>query len=302
MSFYTPFAFVKSPTSAFVGLLDNFPGAFMAYSLRRLSGTYTGSAIQVIKVDNTTTQDIGFTANGSLDTATLSSFLGGDSGFVSKWYDQSGNGYDLTRGLATTQPYYGPIIYSSGSTVTINNEPALYYNNDLYASQVELKVNASFTENTLSTFIVAQVSGSTDGDSLYGRFISIQGNDEDYNSNDSFTLFDSQTFALDGIQFYRNSVSVAKIGTYNTTKNFQLLVSSERNGGTANIRFNTSSIASGSTDAANFNSNTFAIGNNGGYIDSGFQGYFQEVIYYKTLQTANSASILNNINDYYSIY
>ena len=77
MSFYTPFAFVKSPTSAFVGLLDNFPGAFMAYSLRRLSGTYTGSAIQVIKVDNTTTQDIGFTANGSLDTATLSSFLGG---------------------------------------------------------------------------------------------------------------------------------------------------------------------------------------------------------------------------------
>ena len=300
---FTPFAFVKSPTSAFVGLLDNFPGAFMAYSLRRLSGTYTGSAIQVIKVDNTTTQDIGFTANGSLDTATLSSFLGGDSGFVSKWYDQSGNGYDLTRGLATTQPYYGPIIYSSGSTVTINNEPALFYNNVKYGSQVELKVSASFAENTFSNFIVTQVSGSTSNNTnQYGRFISIRGPFQDFESNNSIAIFDARVGGLNGIYIYQAGASRANIGTYNTTIGFQMLVSSQRSSSAVNIRYNTASLATGTTTTANLSSNTFAIGNNGGYSDSGHQGYFQEVIYYKTLQTANSSSIINNINDYYNIY
>ena len=34
------------------GLLDENPGAAAAYSLRRLSSTYTGSAIQVQRADN----------------------------------------------------------------------------------------------------------------------------------------------------------------------------------------------------------------------------------------------------------
>jgi hypothetical protein len=303
MSFYTPFAFIKEEAVGEPLFLDLFPGAFMAYSLRKLKNSYTGSAVQVIKVDNTTTQDIGFDSNGSLDTAALSSFLGGDSGFVSKWYDQSGNGYDLTRGLATTQPFYGPIIYSSGSTVTINNEPALFYNNVRYGSQVELKVSASFAENTFSTFIVTQVSGSTSNNTnQYGRFISIRGPFQDFESNNSITIFDARVGGLNGISIYQAGAARASIGTYNTTTGFQMLVSAQRSSSAVNIRYNTASLASGSTTTANLSSNTFGVGNNGGYADSGHQGYFQEVIYYKTLQTANSSSIIDNINDYYNIY
>ena len=64
-------------------LLDDYPNAAAAYSLRKLRTAYTGAAIRVRK-DTTgqPEQDIGFTATGDLDTAALKSFLNARSGFV----------------------------------------------------------------------------------------------------------------------------------------------------------------------------------------------------------------------------
>ena len=61
------------------GLLDENPGAAAAYSLRRLSSTYTGSAIQVQRADNVGgTTDIGFDGYGNLDTAALTTAAAGN--------------------------------------------------------------------------------------------------------------------------------------------------------------------------------------------------------------------------------
>lgn len=57
-------------------LLDTYPNATVAYSLRKLRNTYSGSAIQVRRVFDGTTQDIGFNYINNLDTATLNSFVG----------------------------------------------------------------------------------------------------------------------------------------------------------------------------------------------------------------------------------
>ena len=62
-----------------------------SYSLRLLSSSYTGAAIQVRRSNDNAIMDIGFSA-GNLDTVTLKTFTGANNSYVSIWYDQSGNG------------------------------------------------------------------------------------------------------------------------------------------------------------------------------------------------------------------
>ena len=64
-----------SAGNAFIGLLDLFPNAAAAYSLRKLRAAYSGSAVRVRRSSDNTEQDIGFTAQGELDTASLLSFV-----------------------------------------------------------------------------------------------------------------------------------------------------------------------------------------------------------------------------------
>jgi hypothetical protein len=97
---------------AFTGLLNDYSGAAAAYSLRLLDNTYTGDAIVVRRASDNTTQAIGF-VNNELDTATLESFCSGTDGFVTTWYDQSGNGNDATQVAASGQPK----IVSAGTSL-----------------------------------------------------------------------------------------------------------------------------------------------------------------------------------------
>jgi hypothetical protein len=93
------------------GILNVVPGAEAAYSLRQLTSTYTGPAVTVRRGSDSALQDIGF-VNGQLDTSSLLSFANGGSVFVTTWYDQTGNGYDLTREATNLQPQ---IVTSAGN-------------------------------------------------------------------------------------------------------------------------------------------------------------------------------------------
>jgi hypothetical protein len=95
-------------------LLDLYPSAAAAYSVRKLRSAYTGSAIRVRRSSDNTETNIGFTALGNLDESALTSFCSGTNGFVTTWYDQSGNGYNATQTTAASQPQ----IVSSGSVIT----------------------------------------------------------------------------------------------------------------------------------------------------------------------------------------
>jgi hypothetical protein len=90
-----------------------------AYSLRRLKTTYTGNAIRVRRSSDNAELDIGFTGQGDLDTASLLTHVGVGNGFVTTWYDQSGNGRNATKTTSTAQPR----IVSSGAVVTENGRP-----------------------------------------------------------------------------------------------------------------------------------------------------------------------------------
>jgi hypothetical protein len=80
-------------------------GAAAAFSLRRLSCTYVANKAIRVRRSSGGQSDIGFTATGDLDTATLKTYVGaGGTGYVTKWYDQSGNGNDAVQGTAGNQP------------------------------------------------------------------------------------------------------------------------------------------------------------------------------------------------------
>lgn len=106
--------------------LDIAPNVAVAFSLRKLKASYTGSAINVRRSSDNATQDIGFDSSGNLDTVSLLAFVGNtptSNGFVRIWYDQSGNGRNLIQNTTTAQPY---IVQNGIVTKPTNNtKPAI---------------------------------------------------------------------------------------------------------------------------------------------------------------------------------
>jgi hypothetical protein len=90
------------------------------YSLMKAVTSYSGFCIKVKRSSDNTESDIGFVGD-DLDTTTLLSFVGAGDGLVTKWYDQSGNGYDLAE---TT---VAPLIVVAGVLQTDNGKPAIYF-------------------------------------------------------------------------------------------------------------------------------------------------------------------------------
>lgn len=99
-----------------VYILDSY-SASAAFSVRKLRSAYSGSALRVRRSGDNTEQDIGFTGV-NLDTASLLSFVGTggtDNGFVTTWYDQTGNALNISQEYAVNQPK----IVNAGSLVTL---------------------------------------------------------------------------------------------------------------------------------------------------------------------------------------
>jgi hypothetical protein len=104
-------------------LLDTYTGAAAAYSVRKLDKDYTGSCMRIRRSSDEATQDIGFDSNGDLDTAAIASFVGDAYGYVTAWYDQSGNGNNATQSTSSSQP----MIYDrvAAAVVTENGKPII---------------------------------------------------------------------------------------------------------------------------------------------------------------------------------
>lgn len=143
---------VSRPESSFV--LDVVGvAAEAAYGLRKLRSAYAGSCIRIRESGANMETDIGFLANGDLDTAAIFTFCAGLwDGFIVTWYDQSGNGRDVTQATADNQPK----IATAGVVPTIGTKPTSTYDgtNDTLArtafTMVSQTVNAVCKANGLS--------------------------------------------------------------------------------------------------------------------------------------------------------
>lgn len=133
-----------------LGLIDRLGiNATAAYSLRKLRKFYSGKCCNIRRSSDNATTDIGFNITGLFDTVGFSAFIGAGSGFVTKWYDQSGNGNDASQATAANQPQLAlnatpsgkPALVASGSQYLI--VPAL-----TIAQPISIIASVSRTGNT----------------------------------------------------------------------------------------------------------------------------------------------------------
>jgi len=112
--------------------------ASAAYGLRRLRRLYTGFCIRVRRSSDNAQLDIGFDSQGNLDISALLAFVGTGSGFVTIWYDQSGNG----RHAIQTTPESQPRIVNNGVIEISNGKPAIRFNgSSMYLGGVPLPLS-----------------------------------------------------------------------------------------------------------------------------------------------------------------
>jgi len=259
-------------------LLDTYSGAAAAYSLRKLRNAYAGSAIRVRRSSDNTSQDIGFNANGNLDTTSLLSFVGAGNGFVSIWYDQSGNG----NNAAQTTSGYQPQIVNAGAVLLTNSKPSILLDgvDDNFILSSNINANASI----YNTFVGKRAAS---GDRLFG---------------------------LSGHSGYSYLLALWNINQYlfqGKTGNYQISSSTDT---TTNQLLLTGKVSSGVMSMFKNGSVITSIEQPGGVIPTinSIGQYFntfifakcslQEIIFYNSDQTSNQTGLDLNINTYYSIY
>jgi hypothetical protein len=278
-------------------LLDLYPNAAAAYSLRKLRTAYTGSAVRVRRSSDNTEQDIGFVA-GQLDTASLLAFCGAGNGFVTSWYDQSGDARDAAQTTQANQPQ----IVSSGSLILENGKVSISYDgtNDTLISS-----NYNFGTTSYSSFVVSRSGGlNSSGRAIY-TIKTITPSENGYfhlvfrnNISNNFRSY----YSSDGASL--NFLIQTPLNVFPTTQN--LISNIVPTSG--NITFNLNSIQQDSDLAIGqtLNNTIFLIGNYyAGLIESEnffHQGTISELIIYMSNEQSNRTGVETNINTHYEIY
>lgn len=107
---------IRAAASSGTLLLDTLSAApAAAFSTRKLRTAFAGSPLRVRRSSDNAEQDIPFAA-GALDAANLAAFVGSNSAFVVKWYDQTANTRDVSTAVANQQPR----IVNAGANDTLN--------------------------------------------------------------------------------------------------------------------------------------------------------------------------------------
>lgn len=269
-------------------LLDLYPNAAAAYSVRKLRTAYTGSAIRVRRSSDNAEQDIGF-SGGNLDTSALTSFCGAGNGFVTTWYDQSGNGNNATQSTAANQPQ----IVSSGIVILQDGNVAMDFDGNNFF-QVGNNTFGNIADN-ISVFTVSELDTGT---ILYPTIVA-----KGYSVDGSYVLgaFDNQGKMqewADGVNYYNSSVS--------DIRGSQMLISNINLTGSNGLKiYKDSSLYAqftASTDLTGTNTYIYNIGRNAQDTNYFWNGTMQEIILYSSNQTSNRTGIEANINSYYAIY
>ncbi len=106
---FPPFAStrVANGPAVYAGSGDIVSGAAGWWGLRAYSNATIGSnAVRLRRDSDNAESDFVTITNGLLDTASITTFAGAANLFVTKLYDQSGNGNDASQGTASQQPSF----------------------------------------------------------------------------------------------------------------------------------------------------------------------------------------------------
>jgi hypothetical protein len=274
-------------------LLDDYPNADAAYSLRKLRSAYTGNCIEVRRSSDNTTQNIGF-VNNVLDTASLLSFVGAGSGFVRTWYDQSGNSVNGSQTDNNRQLR----IVNSGVLETLNSKPCL---NTFSANTIRNFVLGLSNLQNLPVTILSAFKIDTLPNNPFNQItFSIGGN---VNLGGGGRYEQAISNLNNNSTQRRNSIGTSPFTSINETFSIPKIFASYFTTSQIEMRLNgvdaTPVLYSGT--AFNTASN-FSLINGGG--DSNLHGakrFFEQIIFFND-KHSDRVAIESNINSFYNIY
>jgi hypothetical protein len=243
-------------------LLDLYPGAAAAYSLRQLRTGVT-NVVRVRRSSDNTEAD--FTA-AQVFNGSLAAWVGAVNGFVTAWYDQSGNNNHAVQATLAEQPS----IVTSGVVNTFNANPCLVHG---LANHLGLTTRLT---NVKSVFELFRMDFSTNpAPTILGDTTLF-----DYHwGSTAPNAWISATLASSSVRNGNNRINgVTTNLTTNPRNDQQVLITM--------IHQATATVSQVSRDRG------------GRY----FRGSFQELLLYSTDQTANVSGIESNINAHYAIF
>ena len=264
-----------------LGIARRFGGAAAAYSLRDI-GAMGGRVVEVRRSSDNETED--FSAN-QVASGVVESFVGGsNSGFVSKWYDQSGNGLDMAQTTTADQPR----IVNSGTLETIDGKPTIKFLN------IGTNLGSTFLENSSPVALPTAMTAFfvTSATIVSGTRMTFSGGVADF-------AFDEPRLEL-----RRGSTNLESTLTLSSDTNSLLVYNNNSSFLTRFDINNSSETKSGITGTDGENSFQF-LGENSSSASNdtfGLQGTMSEVILYTIDLDSEITDVKNEINNFYQTF
>jgi hypothetical protein len=281
---------IGAPSSGL--LLDTYTLVGAAYSLRKLRSAYTGYCIRVSRSSDNTTQDIGFTGDGSLDVTALTTFVGANTGTVTVWYDQSGNGYNATEWTSFVSP---PIIVNAGTLQTLNTKVAISFSSrGLIGNSGAAMPNMITTAGLFSAFGVGSANDTSTrlmmqigGGANHAQAIRRNGN------------------VLESIAFNTSNSAFTDAGNINVGTT-QFIACAERKSTSIEIFTNAASNgATATSGTARYTNPVMLLGLYTNSTSFAWNGLIQELITFAinpAVETTYRSGVTTNLNTFYGTY
>tara|TARA_B100000965_G_scaffold361369_1_gene342696 strand:- start:311 stop:1276 length:966 start_codon:yes stop_codon:yes gene_type:complete len=296
-------------------LLDTYPNAHIAYSVRKLRTEYTGHAMKIRvdaspdRVADVAFDDDGFVSasskvynrdDGGTEGVTLAAFVDTDNEvYVHTWYDQSGEGSNATDRAAdfsvSVDPANQPKIYTSNSLITDDTGSG--------TARAALQFDSSDRLHVPNDGLSL---GSTSVFSLFR-----------HNNTSNHTAW-SLVYSAVPARYYIMYQLSSELKWYYDNAIATSLDLDPSGYGIPNIRRLVSTLAGSSAQAMIVNGTTisdaspsYATTALAGHVSysalgfsftSGLTGFMQEFIVYDSDQTSNSAGITSAINTVMEVY
>ena len=283
---------IDTPSGATL-LLDTYTGAAAAYSFRELNSSYSGNCVRV-QNDSGTNLDVGF-VNNYLDTASISTHCGTGDGKIVTWYDQSGNGRDITQASTSAMPK----LFIGGTFNLVNSKVGANFdgNDRLVTGQVSLHSGAWYCTSAVKM-----------GSSVTAANMQIWNQDDSLSGPRIAQYLRTHTSAkARSVMFNTSRNNFANTTSTSIAANTQYQISAYTDTSATEVKAfvnstNTNS-ATSYTGTAQTGTHEVVMGSSahGSTPGNFFRGDVQELVMWPNAQSSNRSAIETNLDTYYSI-